>query len=107
MINGAPVGEARKAEQPLQVADDFASEGANVVAPDKDAERHDAAEHDQRRPSQHFSETGHLPLLDIPDPTRCIAYRANSASRSSITLFWLRTLPVLPGSRVRLAPRLK
>src|SRR5258708_9910669 len=69
------VRQAGKAEQPFQVADYFASEGANVVAADKNSERHDAAEHDQCRPSQRFSETGHLSLLGIPDPTRCIACR--------------------------------
>ena len=78
------VGQAGKAEQPFQIADDFASEGANVVAADKNAERHDAAEHYQRRPSQHFSKSGHLPLLGIPDPTRCTAFRADRVSWCSV-----------------------
>jgi len=82
------VGQAGKAEQPLQVADYLASEGADVVAPDKDAERHDAAEHDQCRPSQYFSQTGHVHLLSIPDRTRCIAFRVNHASLSFFTLFF-------------------
>jgi hypothetical protein len=68
------IGQAREAEQPLKIAHNLASEGADVVSTDEDAERNDAAEKEQCRPAQYFTEIEHLALLRI-FPSGSLDYR--------------------------------